>query len=65
MLCAQPAPDPHVVAKPTGRRFTSEYRRVVEEADHCTEPGQIGRLLRRDGLYSFHLTNWHRARRDG
>ena len=63
---AQPTPDPQVVAKPTRRRFTAEYRlRVLEEADRCTEPGQIGRLLRREGLYSSHLTNWRRARRNG
>jgi transposase len=60
------APDPEVVARPKRRRFTAEYRlRIVEEADRCSEPGDIGRLLRREGLYSSHLTKWREARRDG
>ena len=59
-------PDPEVVAKPKRRRFTSEYRlRIVEEADQCTESGDVGRLLRREGLYSSHLTKWREARREG
>jgi transposase-like protein len=64
---APPArPDPEVVAKPKRRRFTAEYRlRILEEADRCTEPGEVGRLLRREGLYSSHLTAWRRARRNG
>ena len=60
------APDPEVIAKPTRRRFTAEYRlRIVEEADRCAEPGEIGRLLRREGLYSSHLSAWRKARRRG
>ena len=64
---APPArPDPEVVAKPNRRRFTAEYRlRVLEEADRCTGSGEVGRLLRREGLYSSHLANWRKARRDG
>jgi transposase-like protein len=59
-------PDPEVVAKPTRRQFTAEYRlRILEEADRCTEPGEVGRLLRREGLYSSHLTAWRKARRKG
>lgn len=59
-------PDPEVLAKPKRRRFTAQYRlRILEEADGCTEPGQVGRLLRREGLYSSHLSNWRKARRDG
>ena len=59
-------PDPEVVAKPKRRRFTAAYRlRVVEEADRCTAPGDVGRLLRREGLYSSHLAAWREARRDG
>ncbi len=59
-------PDPEVVAKPKRRRFTAAYRlRVVEEADRCTAPGEVGRLLRREGLYSSHLATWRKARRDG
>ena len=45
--------DPEVVDKPLRRRFAASYKlRIVEEADRCTEPGEIGRLLRREGLYS-------------
>ena len=61
-----PAPDPEVEAKPRRRRFTAEYRlRILEEADRCTGSGEVGQLLRREGLYSSHLTNWRKARRDG
>ena len=54
---ARPPPDPEVVAKPKRRQFTAEYRlRILDEADRCTQPGEVGRLLRREGLYSSHLT---------
>ena len=54
---ASRAPDPEVVAKPIRRQFTAEYRlRIVEEADRCTRPGEVGRLLRREGLYTSHLS---------
>ena len=60
------APDPEVVAKPKRRQFSAEYRlRIFEEADRCTRPGEIGRLLRREGLYSSHLSVWRKARRNG
>jgi transposase len=53
-------PDPEVVERPVRRTFTAEFkRRVVEEAAACTEPGQLGALLRRHGLYSSHLV-WRR-----
>ena len=59
-------PDPEVLAKPKRRRFTAQYRlRILEEADRCTQPGEVGRLLRREGLYSSHLSSWRKARRDG
>ncbi len=59
-------PDPEVAAKPKRRQFTAEYRlRILEEADRCTEPGGVGQLLRREGLYSSHLTAWRKARRNG
>ena len=59
-------PDPEVVAKPRRRRFTAEYKlRILEETDRCSKPGEIGRILRREGLYSSHLTAWRKARRDG
>ena len=61
-----PPPDPEVAGEPVRRRFTAEYkRRVLEEADACTEPGQIGALLRREGLYSSHLTTWRNQREKG
>jgi transposase len=53
-----------VMAKATRRRFTAEYqRRVLREADACTEPGEIGALLRREGLYPSHLFLWRKQRR--
>ena len=62
----QPLPDPEVVDKPTRRRFAPSYKqRIVEEADRCTEPGEVGRLLRREGLYSSHRTTWRKASRSG
>ena len=62
----RPAPDPEVVAKPTRRQFTAEYRlRILEETDRCTSPGEVGRLLRREGLYTSHLAAWRKARRNG
>ncbi len=59
-------PDPEVNEKPVRRQFTAEYKlRIVEEADRCTDKGQVGELLRREGLYSSHLTNWRRLREEG
>src|SRR5438445_3973155 len=55
-----------VVAKAQRRRFTAEYkRRIVREADRCTRPGEIGALLRREGLYASLLTTWRAARDRG
>jgi transposase-like protein len=55
-----------VTFKAKRRFFTAEYKRkVLQEADACTEPGQIGALLRREGLYSSHLTMWRAARESG
>src|SRR3989441_5060030 len=55
-----------VVAKATRRRFTVEYKRkIVREADACKTPGAIGAVLRREGLYSSHLTTWRAARERG
>jgi transposase len=51
-------------ARPRRRRFSDAYKlRILEEADRCTEPGQLGLLLRREGLYSSHLSVWRRWRR--
>lgn len=50
-----------VVAKAKRRSFTAKYKRkIVREADACKEPGEVGALLRREGLYSSHLTTWRR-----
>jgi transposase len=58
-----PKVDPEVNAKPERRQFTAEYKlRILAEADACTEAGQIGALLRREGLYSSHLTHWRQQR---
>jgi len=60
------APDPEVVPRASRRRFGAAYKlRIVEETDACTEPGEIGALLRREGLYSSHLGKWRRARDQG
>jgi len=59
-------PDPEVVPKAKRRQFTAEYKlRIVREADAGTEPGQIGSLLRREGLYSSYLSTWRRQREEG
>jgi transposase-like protein len=58
--------DPEVPEKARRRRFTAEYKlRILEQADACTEPGKIGELLRREGLYSSHLSAWRKQRREG
>ena len=59
-------PDPEVSARPQRRRFTPVYKaRIVQEAQRCTESGQIGALLRREGLYSSALTQWRRQYQAG
>lgn len=59
-------PDPEVAAKPTRRRFTAEYKlRILREAESQREFGAIGALLRREGLYSTHLSAWRRERERG
>ncbi len=61
-----PIPDPEVVVKPKRRQFTAEYkRRILQEADACTQPGAVAALLRREGLYSSHLTTWRHQRQRG
>jgi len=58
-------PGPEVVEKPVRRRFSAEYKRaILKEADRCSA-GEIGALLRREGLYSSHLTSWRRQREGG
>ena len=56
-------PNTEVTPRAKRRRFTTAYkRRIVEEADACAERGQIGALLRREGLYSSHLSTWRKQR---
>ncbi len=59
-------PETEVSEKAKRRRFTAEYKaRVVREADACKQPGEIGALLRREGLYSSHLVAWREQARRG
>jgi transposase len=59
-------PNSEVVVKAQRRRFTAEYkRRILQEADACTQYGEVGALLRREGLYSSHLSTWRRQRQQG
>jgi len=59
-------PDPELLPRAKRRRFAAEYKlRILEEADRCTERGQIGALLRREGLYSSHLSQWSKQRGKG
>jgi transposase-like protein len=59
-------PATEVSEKASRRTFSGKYKlRILEEADACTEVGQLGALLRREGLYSSHLVVWRKARRDG
>ena len=61
-----PDPDPEVPATVQRRRFSAEYRlRILTQADACKKPGEVGALLRREGLYSSLLTNWRRQREAG
>lgn len=62
-----PAPrSVELIERPTRRRFTSEYKlALLREADAAAEPGEIGALLRREGLYSSHLSTWRRQRDEG
>ncbi len=57
------APDPEVTERAKRRRFTAEYKlRILREADACKGHGDLGALLRREGLYSSHLATWRRQR---
>ena len=59
-------PDPELVEQAKRRKFTAEYKlEILEQADACTQPGGVGELLRREGLYTSHLTYWRKQRRDG
>jgi len=60
---AKSVPDPEVTERATRRRFSTEYKlRILREADACKGDGDLGRLLRREGLYSSSLSTWRRQR---
>jgi transposase-like protein len=59
-------PDPELVGQAKRRRFTAKYKaEILAKADACTRPGEIGELLRREGLYTSHLTYWRKQRDAG
>lgn len=59
-------PDPQVKPRAERRQFSVEYkRRILAEADGCTQRGELGALLRREGLYSSHLDKWRKQREQG
>jgi transposase len=59
-------PDPELVEQAKRRSFTAGYKAgILAEADACTAPGEVGALLRREGLYTSHLTYWRKQRKDG
>ena len=59
-------PDPEVPEKKPRRKFTAKYKlRILAQADACTQAGQLGALLRREGLYSSNLTTWRQQRAQG
>ena len=59
-------PDPEVRVRAKRRRFSAAYKqRILQEVDACQERGQIGALLRREGLHSSHLSKWRRERAAG
>ena len=61
-----PAPNPELRERARRRRFTAEYKlRIVQEAAACTQPGEVGALLRREGLYTSHLAAWRQQRDAG
>jgi transposase-like protein len=62
----EPKKSPEVTEKATRRRFSLAYKdKILAEADQCTGSGELGELLRREGLYSSTLSNWRRQRESG
>jgi len=58
--------NPEVLERPVRRRFTAAYKvQIVRKADACTEAGEVGALLRREGLYSSYLGKWRQRLREG
>ncbi len=65
LIAAPPEATSEVIVRPVRRRFTAEYKlRILQEADRCA-PGELGGLLRREGLYSSNLSKWRRQRQSG
>jgi transposase len=59
-------PDPELVEQAKRRSFSAKYKlEILAKADACTKPGEVGGLLRREGLYTSHLTCWRKQVRDG
>ncbi len=59
-------PDPELAEQAKRRKFTAQYKlEILAKADACTKPGEVGELLRREGLYTSHLTYWRKQRRNG
>lgn len=59
-------PNPEVTEKAQRRVFSATYKRsILEQADNCKQPGEIGALLRREGLYSSHLVKWRSKAKSG
>ena len=59
-------PDPEVRDRPRRRTFTAKYKlKILSELDACSEPGEVGAILRREGLYSSHISNWREKRAAG
>jgi transposase-like protein len=59
-------PDPEVVPLAQRRQFSAQEKlRILKDADACTKPGEVGALLRREGIYSSYLSRWRRARERG
>jgi len=59
-------PNPEVSELKPRRNFTAKYKlRILDEVDRCSQPGELGALLRREGLYASNLTTWRRQREKG
>ena len=66
LMSVQKISNPEVFEKPRKRRFTAEYKlKILGEADACKDDGEIGTVLRREGIYSSYLTAWRRQREEG
>jgi transposase len=60
------APDPELVQRAVRRRFSAKYKlEILQKTDRLERPGEIGELLRREGLYTSHLTHWRKQRDAG